>query len=77
MAALATREHSVAERSEPGPASSAGAHSRLFEPGGTTLEDVVLRVWADLIAEGRAECPVCAGSISADGDCPGCGSALS
>jgi hypothetical protein len=76
MAALATREHPTAEQSHPAQASSA-ASSRLFEPGGVTLEDVVLGVWADLVADGRAECPVCGGSISADGGCPGCGSELS
>jgi len=76
MAALATREHSTAERPQPAHASS-GAPSRLFEPGGATLEDVVLGVWADLVADGRAECPVCGGSISADGGCLGCGSELS
>ena len=52
---------------------------RLFEPGGATLEDVVLHVWEDLAAEGRAVCPVCRGSMSpsADGGCRACGSELS
>jgi tRNA(Ile2) C34 agmatinyltransferase TiaS len=74
MAPLATREQIVAEQ----PQSDPGA-SRLFEPGGATLEDVVLRVWEDLMADGRAVCPVCGGSMSpsADGGCPACGSKLS
>ena len=74
MAALATREQAVAEQRQPGPAGS-----RLFEPGGATLEDVVLLVWEDLAAEGRAVCPVCGGSMSpsADGGCRACGSELS
>ena len=74
MAALATRERAVAER----PQADGGA-ARLFEPGGATLEDVVLRVWEGLAAEGRAVCPVCRGSMSpsADGGCRACGSELS
>ena len=73
MAALATRE-AVAEQQH-----AAHGPSRLFEPGGATLEDVVLRVWEDLAAEGRAVCPVCGGpmSPSAAGGCPACGSELS
>ena len=71
MAALATREPAVAERRQAGQGAS-----RLFEPGGVTLEDAILAVWEELIAEGRAECPVCGESISADGGCPGCGSEL-
>ncbi len=74
MAALATREQAVVEQRQSGPGGS-----RLFEPGGATLEDVVLRVWEDLAAEGRAVCPVCGGSMSpsADGGCRACGSELS
>jgi tRNA(Ile2) C34 agmatinyltransferase TiaS len=71
MAALATRERAVAERSQPDERAS-----RLFQPGSVTLEDSILAVWENLVAEGRAECPVCGGSISADGGCPGCGSEL-
>ena len=71
MAALATREQAVAEQRQAGQGAS-----KLFEPGGATLEDVVLRVWEDLAAEGRAVCPVCGGSMSpsADGGCRTCGS---
>jgi tRNA(Ile2) C34 agmatinyltransferase TiaS len=74
MAALATREQAVAEQRQAG-----HGPSRLFEPGGTTLEDVVLHVWEDLAAEGRAVCPVCGDSMSpaGDGGCPACGSELS
>jgi rubrerythrin len=74
MAALATREQTVVEQRQAG-----HRPSRLFEPDGSTLEDVVLRIWEDLAAEGRAVCPVCGGSMapSADGGCPACGSELS
>ena len=71
MAAVATRERSAAER----PQRDCGA-SRLFEPGSVTLEDSIVAVWESLVAEGRAECPVCGGSISAEGGCAGCGSEL-
>jgi hypothetical protein len=55
------------------------AHSmnRLFEPGGLTLEDVVLGAWEDLVADGRAECPVCGSAMSILDGCAGCGSDLS
>ena len=71
MAALATRERALAER----PQADRGA-SRLFEPGSVSLEDSILAVWDALVAEGRADCPVCGGSISADRGCAGCGSEL-
>ena len=71
MAALATRERAVAER----PRVDDGA-SRLFQPGSVSLEDSILAVWAGLVADGRADCPVCGGSIAADGGCAGCGSEL-
>ena len=71
MAALATRERAAAERPLPDRRAS-----RLFEPGQVTLEDSILAVWESLVAEGRAECPVCGGSISAEGGCAGCGSEL-
>ena len=73
MAALATREQGVAAQSQAG-----RRVSRLFEPGSVSLEDSILAVWEDLVAEGRAECPVCGGSMSpsADGGCPSCGSKL-
>jgi hypothetical protein len=71
MAALATRERTVAER----PRADRGV-SRLFEPGSVSLEDSILAVWDVLVTEGRADCPVCGGSISAHGGCAGCGSEL-
>jgi hypothetical protein len=49
---------------------------RLFESAGSTLEDYVLGAWEDLVAEGRAECPVCGGQTSPPG-CSDCGSQLS
>jgi hypothetical protein len=50
--------------------------SRLFEPSGSTLEDIVLGAWEDLMARGSAECPVCAGELEVSG-CTTCGSELS
>ena len=50
---------------------------RLFEPGGPTLEDVVLGAWEELVADGRAECPVCGGALSMLDGCAECGSDLS
>ena len=70
MAAVATQERLT----EQSPANrSAG---RLFEPGGTTLEDAVLDVWAELATYGEAECPVCGGSMSAVSGCDSCGAEL-
>jgi tRNA(Ile2) C34 agmatinyltransferase TiaS len=50
---------------------------RLFEPGGLTLEDVVLEAWNDLVARGSAECPVCGGLMTGAGGCGSCGAELS
>jgi hypothetical protein len=50
---------------------------RLFQPAGSTLEDSILGVWEDLVADGRAECPVCASTMSAAGGCRNCGADLS
>ena len=50
---------------------------RLFEPGGPTLEDVVLDAWEELVADGRAECPVCGSAMSLLTGCGGCGAELS
>ncbi len=77
MAALATRPDVSAELPRAGEASSPGARSTLFEPGGTTLEDSILGVWEDLVADGRAQCPVCAGAMDVAGGCEGCGAELS
>jgi hypothetical protein len=51
--------------------------ARLFEAGARTLEDVVLKRWDELIASGRAECPICGGHLHAASGCAGCGSELS
>jgi tRNA(Ile2) C34 agmatinyltransferase TiaS len=65
-----------------GPVATSGP-ARLFESGEVareepvvTLEDVVVAAWDDLAAEGRAECPVCAGELRAAGGCSSCGSDL-
>ena len=50
---------------------------RLFEPTGQTLEDAILGVWEDLVAGGRAGCPVCGGALHAAVGCECCGSELS
>lgn len=50
--------------------------ARLFEPSGSTLEDIVLGAWEDLRLNGSAECPVCAGELGPSG-CETCGSELS
>jgi hypothetical protein len=50
--------------------------ARLFEPAGSTLEDLVLSAWEDLAADARAEIPVCGGEMSPPG-CSDCGSQLS
>jgi hypothetical protein len=71
VAAVATREPAVTER----PPAEASAQ-RLFEPGGVTLEDVVLGVWEDLVTRKRAECPVCGDSMSPGQGCSACGSEL-
>lgn len=72
MAAVATSEPALAERL---PARAPAP--RLFEPGGSTLEDVVVALWDELAAEGRAECPVCGGSIAPATGCGSCGAELS
>jgi hypothetical protein len=71
MAALATREDSVVEQPQ-----RIRTPSQLFEPDGATLEDSILGVWGELVADGTADCPVCAGSMSAAAGCEACGSEL-
>ena len=73
MAALATRERAVAERPQAGPRRVEAVRAGRRDASRTSI----LAVWEDLVAEGRADCPVCGGSISADGGCAGCGSELS
>ena len=55
---------------------------RLFEPGsnpsdGSTLEDLILGAWEELIGRGSAECPVCSGRLQFETGCGSCGSELS
>jgi hypothetical protein len=51
--------------------------TRLFEPSGWTLEDMILGVWEDLAAGNPAECPVCHGRMRVSSGCETCGSELS
>ena len=73
MAVAATRAFTRRPRSERAPIHSV---RRPCGPTGSTLEDVVLRVWEDLASGGPAECPVCRGALEPSG-CTGCGSLLS
>jgi hypothetical protein len=67
---VATAEPALATRKL---ARSAG---RLFEPSGSTLEDMVLGAWEDLTARGHAECPVCHSDELEPSGCARCGSEL-
>jgi hypothetical protein len=49
----------------------------LFEPGRPTLDDRIADLWARLVADGTAECPVCGGEMAAGAPCASCGSELS
>jgi hypothetical protein len=62
----------------PSETTATGAHgaARLFEAGGRTLEDLVLERWDELIASGRAECPVCAPRRAATAAAPSSRSAV-
>ncbi len=57
--------------------STEGPTQKLFEPGGQTLEDVILGAWEELVADGRAECPVCGGAMTMLSGCKECGAELS
>jgi hypothetical protein len=74
VSATATRGVHELATAQPGAERSA---LRLFEPSGSTLEDVVLGAWEDLVAGGPAECPVCGGRMRAAAGCSDCGSDLS
>lgn len=74
MAPVATE---IARGGGPAEPQTEGSAQRLFEPGGLTLEDVVLLAWEELVADGRAECPVCGDVLSMLDGCAGCGSDLS
>ena len=65
MNALATQERPQAPPSAP----------KLFEPAGSTLEDIVLGAWEDLALRGEAECVVCGNALQSRG-CTSCGSVL-
>ena len=72
MTAVATKTRDrVSTESQP----ERAAH--LFEPGRPTLEDVVLGAWEELVADGRAECPVCGSAMSLLTGCEECGAELS
>jgi hypothetical protein len=74
MSALATQERRYMQRSMPGLSTP-----NLFDavdPSRSSLEDVVLGSWTDLISAGRASCPVCGGDLHPVG-CTDCGSQLS
>ena len=79
MTALATPAR-PREAFDPLSGSPAGEQSllpaRLFEPGGTTLEELISDAWIDLIGAGRTECPVCSASMVVASGCTGCGSEL-
>jgi hypothetical protein len=74
VSAVATSERQVLVDDPPAAARSA---PRLFRPGETSLEDVVLGAWEGLARSGRAECPVCGGRIAREARCEDCGSELS
>jgi hypothetical protein len=68
VAPVATRAPALDERA---------TADRLFEPGGVSLEDSILRIWDELVNEGRTACPVCGGSMTPAGGCEDCRSELS
>jgi hypothetical protein len=72
VSATATKDAVLVQRS-----SADASTERLFEPGGTSLEDVVLARWDCLAVDGHAPCLVCGGSISAAAGCDSCGAELS
>jgi tRNA(Ile2) C34 agmatinyltransferase TiaS len=66
----------IKERADVGREATQAGEARLFEPGGVTLEDIVLEAWEDLASQGRADCPVCGDSMTVAGGCRACGSEL-
>jgi len=66
VSALATQERPQTPASAP----------QLFEPAGSTLEDLILGAWEGLALRGEAECVVCGNALQRGG-CTSCGSALS
>ncbi len=49
---------------------------RESDSDGTTLEERISVIWANLVEAGTAECPVCARQIAPGQSCGGCGSLL-
>jgi hypothetical protein len=72
--ATPTRRRGPVER----PSRPERSAQRLFESraGGVSLEDQILAAWEDLAGATSAECPVCAGRMTATTGCEDCGSAL-
>jgi hypothetical protein len=78
VTALATRiAREVGGSAEPMAPQTERSEERLFEPDGPTLEDLVLGVWEELVADGRTECPVCGSAMSLLDGCEGCGATIS
>jgi hypothetical protein len=77
MTALATEVAHERGSAEPPAPQTERSEERPREADGPTLEDVVLGAWEELVANGRTECPVCGGAMSAPAGCEGCGSQLS
>lgn len=79
MTALATpatpRAGQYRRRAELGDRRDVGGE-RLFEPGGTTLEQLITATWDDLAAKVDASCPVCGEGLAPPGRCAACGSEL-
>jgi hypothetical protein len=73
MAAVATSERRAFVA---GPPLAERSASRLFEPvdgDGVSFED---RIWEDLMATNRAECPVCGGRMHRESGCSSCGAEI-
>ena len=78
MTALATRiAREAGGLAEPPVPQAERSEQRLFESDGPTLEDVILGVWEELVADGRTGCPVCGSAMSLPDGCEGCGATLS
>ena len=71
----AVRSHRRCRPRSTGAAGASSSAQRLFEPAGSTLEDIVLGAWEDLAARGSTECLVCGGGLGSTG-CNTCGSEL-